>query len=114
MKLQENNNSQLLLQQKKQLKSSFFLNPGINPAIKNEHEQQVKLCRHLCGEGKGELAPAVSVLRHVEKLGLHTAPVQLVQLVVALDHAGNTKGGSCGVPLLQREKLCVKRGRLGA
>lgn len=35
---------------------------------------------------EGALLPAVSLLAHVQQLSLEAAPLQLVQLVVALDH----------------------------
>lgn len=42
---------------------------------------------HFFCKGNTELDPAVSVLHHVEQLGLQASPVQLIQLVVTLDHA---------------------------
>ena len=47
---------------------------------------------HLEGEAEGELTPRVSLLSHLKHLSLKATPLQLIQLVVTLDHTEKSTG----------------------
>lgn len=47
---------------------------------------------HLEGEAKSEIFPLVSLLSHLQQLSFKTAPLQLVELVVTLDHTEKGPG----------------------
>lgn len=55
----------------------------VNPT---ERKKMTSWFTHLEGEAEGELVPVVSLLSHLEQLSLKATPLQLIQLVVTLDH----------------------------
>lgn len=46
-----------------------------------------KWLTHLKGNADGELAPAIPLLSHLNQLSLKATPLQLIELMVTLDHS---------------------------
>lgn len=51
-----------------------------------ERKKSTSWLAHLEGEAEGELTPVGSLLSHLEQLSLKATPLQLIQLMVTLDH----------------------------
>lgn len=67
--------------------SSSFINT-LNCCEPNRQAVLKGRWTHLEGEAESEIFPLVSLLSHLQQLSLQAAPLQLIQLVVTLDHTG--------------------------